>query len=335
MHRASDFRHRSVTLLNVPAYLVSRSIDPLEFLRATGIPASYFSDVNAFLPREACFALENRLQRMTGDGILGGRIAYRYNLAELGPWGNMVLGAGTVREALAFAIAIAQIGLLQTGFTLTPVLDGNTLSIVFKFQGRSTHAPTQHILGSAVIIRKIALLAGRPEAIEVLFARPYSSELSDLDEMMGTRIRFGARHDAVSIDLGIVDNPLTHKPEIVRRHVQTARDVTSHIRTMLPYRRVTKDYVAFLLDTSPRTMQRRLSEWGLSFEQLIDDVRRTEAIRLVDEGRLTVTDIAAQVGYSDAPHFMRAFRRWTGQTPTAFRTFARMDQRALSAAAPE
>jgi AraC-like DNA-binding protein len=99
--------------------------------------------------------------------------------------------------------------------------------------------------------------------------------------------------------------------------------VTAHIRESLPYRRVTKEYIASILDTSPRTMQRRLSEWGLSFEQLIDDIRYTEAMRLLDETPHTISDIAALVGYSDAPHFVRAFKRWTGTTPISFRQIAR------------
>lgn len=317
MHSPLDYRHRSVTLINVPAYLAARSIDPVEFLRIANIPAAFFSDINAFIPRETCFSLEDKLQKLTGDRILGGHVANQYHLSELGPWGSAIMEARILREALSFAIA--QIHILQTGFTLATFRDGNSLIVMFCYEGRSAYNPIQHILGSAVVVRKIALLAGVPEAVEVMLQRPYSSELSNVEQMLGPRIHFGARYDAIRIDLGIIDHPVAGKRTDIRPFVQTAWDVTAHIRSLLPYKRVTKEYVASLLDTSPRTVQRRLSEWGLSFEQLIDDVRRTEAIRLIDDARLTVSDIAALVGYSDGPHFMRAFRRWTGTTPVSFR----------------
>jgi AraC-like DNA-binding protein len=314
---ALDYRHRSVTLLNVPAYLAARSVDPVEFLRRVNVPAAFFSDINAFIPRELCFALEDSLLKLTGDRMLGGNVANRYHLSELGPWGNAILAASTLRDALSFAIS--QIHLLQTGFTLAQFRDGDSLVVAFHFQGRSAYYPAQHILGSAVVVRKIALLAGVPEAVEVLMQRPYSPELSDADELLGSHIRFNAPWDGVRIDLGVMENPIAGKQQDIRPSVQTAWDVTSHIRKYLPYRRVTKEYVASLIGTSPRTVQRRLSEWGLSYEQLLDDVRRNEALRLVEESRLSIADIAAFVGYSDGPHFMRAFRRWTGMTPVTFR----------------
>ncbi len=320
MTEFTDFSHRSVTLLNVPAYLAARSIDPVEFFRLADVPLSYFSNVDSFIPREVCFALEKRLEAMTGDGLLGGHVAGAYHISELGPWGSAISNARTLREALSFAVS--QIHLLQTGFTLSAFRDGDSLLIVFRYEGRSSIHPTHHLLGSAVVVRKIALLVGVPEAVEVWLQRPYSAELSNVDEMLGSRIRFDASHNGVKIDFGLIDNPLVGRERQIRASVQTARDVTSHIRQLLPYKRVTRDYVSSLLGTSSRTVQRRLAEWGLSFEQLIDDVRRLEATRLVNETELTIADIAGLVGYSDAPHLMRAFKRWTGMTPVSFRKAA-------------
>ena len=60
----------------------------------------------------------------------------------------------------------------------------------------------------------------------------------------------------------------------------------------------------------------------MSFEQLVDDTRPAEAIRLIDESDITIADIAALVGYSDSPHFMNAFGRWTEMTPITFGNIA-------------
>jgi AraC-like DNA-binding protein len=79
--------------------------------------------------------------------------------------------------------------------------------------------------------------------------------------------------------------------------------------------------VAAHLRVSPRTVQRRLRAWGFSFEEILDDVRRTEALRHVILGENSAIEIAFLLGYSDPAHFTRAFRRWTGMAP---RDYARI-----------
>ncbi|WHS94123.1 helix-turn-helix transcriptional regulator [Sinorhizobium kummerowiae] len=78
--------------------------------------------------------------------------------------------------------------------------------------------------------------------------------------------------------------------------------------------------VAKSLGMSVRTLQRRLKFCGVDFEELLDDTRRNEAIRLICEGVHSMTDIALRLGYSDSAHFTRAFKRWTGVAPSRFRT---------------
>jgi AraC-like DNA-binding protein len=67
-----------------------------------------------------------------------------------------------------------------------------------------------------------------------------------------------------------------------------------------------------------RTLRRRLAEAGTSYRELVDDIRRDRALLLLDHG-LSITELAQQLGFSDATAFARAFRRWTGETPEAYR----------------
>lgn len=76
------------------------------------------------------------------------------------------------------------------------------------------------------------------------------------------------------------------------------------------------------LGFSPRSLQRRLSALGLTFERLVDAWRRVEAQRYLAETGLPVAGIAATLGYSHPAHFIRAFRRWERATPLAFRRSA-------------
>ncbi|ODS02755.1 hypothetical protein AUC71_13555 [Methyloceanibacter marginalis] len=66
---------------------------------------------------------------------------------------------------------------------------------------------------------------------------------------------------------------------------------------------------------STRTLQRRLRDWGFSFEEMVDDLRHAEAVRRLAIGQESMMEIAFVLGYSDQAHFTRAFRRWTGMAP--------------------
>lgn len=73
------------------------------------------------------------------------------------------------------------------------------------------------------------------------------------------------------------------------------------------------------LGVAPRSLQRRLSGLGTSFEMLLDDWRRTEARELLAGTAEPVGAIARALGYGHAAHFTRAFHRWEDTTPVAFR----------------
>lgn len=77
--------------------------------------------------------------------------------------------------------------------------------------------------------------------------------------------------------------------------------------------------IAAQLHMTPRTLQRRLADEGTSFAELSDAVRRHSAERYLRDGRLPLAEVAYLVGFSDPSNFHKAFRRWTGQTPGAFR----------------
>ncbi len=70
---------------------------------------------------------------------------------------------------------------------------------------------------------------------------------------------------------------------------------------------------------SPRTLQRHLKERGTDFKNLVDDTRRRFALTYLKDRRNSLTEIAFLLGYSDASAFNRAFKRWTGLTPLAYR----------------
>ncbi|MBS7670650.1 AraC family transcriptional regulator [Croceicoccus gelatinilyticus] len=77
--------------------------------------------------------------------------------------------------------------------------------------------------------------------------------------------------------------------------------------------------VARDLGIGSRTLQRRLAERGHSYQSLVDEARREVALRLVAEGRQSLVEVAFLTGFAEQSSFTRAFKRWSGKTPRAFR----------------
>ena len=73
------------------------------------------------------------------------------------------------------------------------------------------------------------------------------------------------------------------------------------------------------LHMSRRTLQRKLAEAETTYLKLVDDTRRDLALRYLEDPRRSITDITFTLGFSQQSAFTRAFKRWTGVAPSAFR----------------
>jgi AraC-like DNA-binding protein len=82
---------------------------------------------------------------------------------------------------------------------------------------------------------------------------------------------------------------------------------------------MTIEDLAWLTDQSVRTLQRRLKSAGLSFNEMISESRYRHACDKLRNSSMPISEISRLLGYSDAAHFSRAFRRWSALSPTAFR----------------
>ena len=77
--------------------------------------------------------------------------------------------------------------------------------------------------------------------------------------------------------------------------------------------------VASAAGLSVRGLQRRLAKAGVTYSQLREEVCRDAAFRFIENRALTLSQVASAIGYSDPAHFTRAFIRWSGMTPRAYR----------------
>jgi AraC-like DNA-binding protein len=100
-------------------------------------------------------------------------------------------------------------------------------------------------------------------------------------------------------------------------------DLITHVRGAiqeeLRHGRATMSEISSRLKLTDRTLRRQLSELGTSFQHLLDEVRRDEAIRQLQQSRYVVDELSVRLGFGGRAAFYRAFRRWTGMTLADYR----------------
>ena len=100
-------------------------------------------------------------------------------------------------------------------------------------------------------------------------------------------------------------------------------DVVANTRAsiieLLPGGDCSKGRVAAAMGMSTSTLQQRLTERGASFHELLNDIRRDLACNYLKQSRVSVTEITFLLGFTDVSNFTRAFKRWTGMSPTRYR----------------
>ncbi len=314
---AHVFSHRSLTLIHVPRFLNDHGVRAAPILHEAGIAPSQLGNPEIWFERDLCFRLEERVARLTGISLYGPEIASHYELPQLGWWGQSTSQSPNLHAALQFASQT--IDTLQKGTQFNLVKSSGNLHFNFNYQGRGSIDPMQHIFGTLVVIRKIGLMTGEPSAIKVKIARPYSRMFASLQSYLGESIAYDCDCDGVMFDSDILDARLDRNPPEPTPFLDTTHDAITLIAQMLPYQHPTRERVAQRLRMSPRTLQRRLGDWGVTFEELVDDYRKDRAFTLLRRRDHTILEVAYSLGYSDPAHFTRAFKRWTGTSPRAYR----------------
>jgi AraC-like DNA-binding protein len=165
----------------------------------------------------------------------------------------------------------------------------------------------------------------------------YRSEgTSEMARFVGTKVEFGADADEFALNLDVRELPLIHSDpylnDLLLKYCEAAladrRDGMSPLRTrventissLLPHGRVLVEDVARSLGMSERTLARKLSDEGLKFTEILQQLRRDLAVRYLDDRKLHVSKIAWLLGFREVSAFTHAFKRWTGKTPRQLRT---------------
>jgi len=305
---------------------------------AAGLADAMLQDPDGRVPVENYIALWEAIERDPRAIALGLSLGKQLRVDALGVVGYVMQHAPDVRTALQCLERFN--GLLGEGIgpKLTEAGDRATLQRVepprvARLQSISVAAP----LGTVTLLRQ---LAGVPEgeaiALEVGFQHPPlpREPLGELQAALACPLSFNQSETRLVLPRAFLDRALVAPNSALlaylERHaralltkVQEPASVSQRVRTLLSERlregEPTQASVAKLCGMSERTLQRRLQEEATTFAQLLDEVRHALARMYLGDSQLAVFEVTFLLGYSEPSAFNRAFRRWTGASPSEFR----------------
>jgi AraC-like DNA-binding protein len=192
--------------------------------------------------------------------------------------------------------------------------------------------PIDALVGS--YLRMCRSLIGRDYSpLRIEFRRSAPSRLDDFESLLRAPMFFDMPRTRLVFDQESIERPLdSGNPELARHNdaialqylTQLERDnielrVREVLTQQLAYGEPSQEDVAEILNMSARTLQRKLGDGGTTYKEILDDTRHALALQYLSAGMHSVSDVTYLLGFSAGSCFTRAFRRWTGQSPSDWR----------------
>ena len=297
-----------------------------------------------------------------GDTIsyIPGDVADRWLDAVAAALGDMAIGI-----TLAERLPIGSLGMLDYAMCMSPDL-GEALQRVQRFYGYVTQRATMELTISgarATIVwprlhgaqrsrhwaefapamvaqRMLQTVPGELRFHDVSFTHSAPPDDARHREHFGVAARFDAPEEILVFDAGLLEMPLqTASASLAQLLDARMKEITpiadadpflAKVRAAIVHQlqagETSLAAVAGELRSKSRTLQRALQLRGTSHAKLLDEARRTRAMRLLEEEQLSLTEVAIDLGFSEPSAFFRAFRRWTGTSPTRARRSTRREE---------
>ena len=311
--------------------LEASGIDSIRIFKATGIPSELVNDPMSRLPATTVTRLYSACVEVTNNPYFGLTVARFIHLHNLHALGYALAVSATLMD---FCRRLERYFRLvsQAANVSVAEADGKVL-LRFEYQVEICGETEDAFFGFLVLAMRLLYKPGF-NPLRVEFNRPMPREGAEpYATLMRAPVSFsqtdgllvfdradmlqpleGASPDLAQVNDGIVINYLAR---LDKNDVITG--VTKKIIELLPEGECDRNKVASALCMSPSTLQLKLSQRGTSFQQLLDDTRKALACAYVRQPARTVTEITFLLGFSDTSNFTRAFKRWTGTSPTDFR----------------
>ena len=328
--------HRVATVMPFLRYLGKVGTPVDSSLRRAGLPVFALEDPDCFVPSSKYWDFVADVSRREGIRDLGYRVGRDsgVNSADSG-LARRCASAPNLREALD---CLCQLNNHQTSFSRLwfQPLDNGAQRLHYRPSFSREHPAFEQFewYGLMAVIDCIRIFYGKDWQPEHVGLASWKLPDDDIREaFQKTRFLTGNGHCYLDLDneqlyaqrvsqaarpvdaagKGLPLSPATDFPGCLEQVLQSyLRDGATTIGQIAP-----------VLGIGARTLQRRLADQNLTFRGVVETTRVRLAISLLDDTELSVGDISATAGYTDASHFTRAFRRCVGICPTGYRNESR------------
>lgn len=314
---------------------VLRGAEASALLAAAGLSPESLQDTDAFVPTSTMTRLLTAAERQTEDDALG------LHLSELtletpasDPLNYACRSSPTLGEALRRLTRYYR--LIHGAIELRLELEQDTARLIHR-RAPGAAAPSRHAvegilasiflrvrkhLGPVLVLRRVGFAHDRPHDTSeherlfeapILFEQPFDSLVFDsaLLELASPR--------ADETLARMLDRFLEQTGACAAEPQRFSDQVRQRIAEQMKGQCPPMEAIAARMHMSPRTLQRRLQDEGTRYLELLDDVRRELALRHIQEGRESISEVAFLLGFSEVSTFYRAFKRWCGRTPAELR----------------
>lgn len=317
-------------------YAAARGLDVTALVRAAGLEVQGLDDPDRRVPLARYLALLRAAATQAGDPAFALRFGADVGMAEVSIVGLIMEASATMADAL---VQMQRYGRLATELDLP--MPGPRYELVGDAAGlhlvdRRPHPDAAPELTEITFARLVCgprRFLPRPHVlgVSVTHARPDHAQV--YDQVFQCPVTFGAARNALRLDPGVAAWPVAQAPRYVfgvlaaRADELIARleaDRTTRGRLeaiLLPdlhHGALGAEAAAARLGVSRQTLFRRLRAEGVTFAQVLADLRLRLAEGYLRGRRVSVNETAYLVGFSDPAAFSRAFKRWTGLAPRAF-----------------
>lgn len=269
------------------------------------------------------------------------RTGLNYDFNLRGPIGAAILGATTLGNALKRLTDFFP--LIQDGSVLSLDIGPKWSSLSYKILDTNIW-PRHHDALYSLGIYAALLKAAAPEAwfdVDIVFEAPAHMFGADLSKIVRANCRFEGDSNSLFFPTDILDRPLALAPSVESAALQKLYGKLSKKRKTTPFNiqvrtlimkvletgKVNQEDIAADLCVTSRTLRRKLTAEGFSFQKILDECRmQIVVLEFKSKSKISLSELAFKLGYSEHSTFSRAFARWAGQAPQDFR------KRMLSAA---
>jgi AraC-like DNA-binding protein len=326
----------SIMLIRVLTDAVEAAgVDRAQWLVAAKFDPRRLEDSNGRVSVDEYDRLRAVALELSGDPALGLHLGEASDSAAYDVIGHLAAHASTLRHALETIMRFGAI-IDEDGTNWTLEERGDAALVSRRFP--QTSLPAHRMFAEFAIsgfMRLIRQLAGpKASARRAYFQHPAPEYKSEYTRIFGGTESFDHPFTGIEFDYKLLDLPPPHvHPELYAVLEHEAERRLARLTGHLGYAERTREYlVARLLELQPdmaavarhlgvsvRTLRRRLSEEGVTYADLIEQAQAIVAKRMLGDTRRSIHETAYAMGFADPSGFHRAFKRWTGQTPSEFR----------------